>query len=573
MSIEKVNDFLGSVLSSVFVEIDEDAQLIIAMPTVKPTAAVVRMEVNNKLRDMPMYLPTEEMLKAENNDKIKFFPFAESIFQGNSEILNWLIRMLSARIHTSTYGLLKALVCTAMDDSDKTYGNSVIEVLKGVKVKKTIGNDLVKLLRTMSKSKPFGPDAVAAIGLSRKAKGQNTRQGYMRIVNTEADKVFGAKPNQQVRDLLHDLLEVVYGDLNDYVCGSSSKMCPSFFAVLKAFSVVADRINLIANDLGKYKDADIIINDSWFDMLADESKLEVFHSKYIKAKFPGNVGTKAKDSKVSSESKEQPVQHKNRFSKSAPASVEHEVVEIDDTVVQQEPEQSSGFRLGGGGVKKNSFQPSNPASSFQPQNQQQNLDGMNSGFNQTHSNQFEVERPQVARNDQPVHACDINGQPIYWESGEPYKVKTRTGNNKLPMIWAQSGGMFLYHPDGEPMLIDAPNQNSGGGFNNGGFGGGPRPNKDPSQMTFAERCHWENEMQRHQNQQNNGFNSGFNNGGGFNQNSGGFSNGGGFGFNNNNQNNIQRQGSFGGFGGGFNNSTSSSSSGISCFGNDGSLKF
>lgn len=520
MSNETVVTFLTSVLSSVLIKPDEDAQLYHDIPGAKTKPlANVSVLVNKKPRQFPIFLPTDEQMKGKNRDNYKFFPFAESIFMGNSEMLNFLIRSISTRIHICTYITLSNLIKTKLDKENKSYGNTVVDILKDITIKKALGTSVLKVTRAIEKVKPYGTSAIAAISLDRSPEDKTfNRQAKLRIVNVEKDKIFGVNPDQQTRDLIEDLINAMFGDLSQYVQGSSSKMCPSFFSILKTFIVVSDRLNEINNDLGIYKDDTCVIDDSWFSMLEDEAALETYHTKHIIAKLEGNVGTgsKANAPKETVETSDSGTSRpKRNFSKPSVQERAQEEEVYEEEVAEEEPVSGGlgGGSLGGGTLGGGLAQSDND---IVPQTSTSYVRSANSGLRGT------VVPPKNAKRSVRVHVCDENGVKLYWEGGDPYMLDGADGDVATGMIWAVDRyGQYLHLPNGEPELISCSPRNNRGGYNNRnerqhhnndrrmGFDN-HYDNVDVSNMTYAERKAYENEMTRR-----NSGNDGYRNGSGF----------------------------------------------------------
>lgn len=520
-----VIDFLTSSLLALNVTPDEESQLFITSPNGKKSSLTFKKTVNKKTRTFPIYLPTEEMQKGEHHDKFKYFPFAENMFIGNSEMLNVTIHLMNARLHQSTFMLLKALIQTKLDSEDKSYGGEVISALKGLGIKKTLGNKIMKLLTAIAKSQTTSSDALVKMGIDRKPEGKAVREGYIKLINTERETIFGENPDQQVRDILSDLLTNIFGDLKDYYAPTMSRMCPSYFALLKSFAMAADRINLIAEDLGVYKNKDIFISlDGWADKLTDEIALEEYHSRVITAKFPGNIGI-GKNNKTQEVQGEKQVASRLNLGRdsmaNAPARQQEEVVSEQPVEKTEEYVRPSGFRLGGVRLEDNpdvgvdlAGNPTRPSLGV-PKNMhqapapRQQFD-QHGGFNQSNSNQnlgFNVIAPKNSGFEREVHLRDARGNALFWQNGEPYMARATTDTID-GMVWAVDNmGYPCYRPNGEPELIriNTTQQNTGL-FGNQLSGNQQIPQHNfPSQqelsrMPYEEQAFWRTKINEAYNQ-------------------------------------------------------------------------
>lgn len=512
MAIKGVT-FLTSVLESALIKPDEDDQLFFTPPNGrgKPVPLEVKLLKNKRDRSYPIYLPTEEMHKGEHREKIKYFPLAENVFLGNSEMLNLTIRVLGVRLHLSTNLLIHHLIKTKLDKNDKSYGNKVIEALKGVKIKTTLGTGIIKMLKSAAETDPKGKDALVKIGLNRNPDGKNKREAFAKIISTDKDRLFGKNHSQQQRDILQDLLTGIFGDIDNYTAGSTSMVCPSYFSVLKTFALLADRINEIARDLGENKNDDIIIPDDWFELLEDEKQLEDIHLKEITAKFPGNEGNgKATDEDNSAKmSSSGPV--KRSFGKTK--EVENHAPEVEEVVAKVPAEESverESNEVTTSGMPKLKISlggPSATATINAAQQTQQTVTSQPVYQGQvanTGSNGYSVVTPKRTTQQRQFHAKDALGRLLYWESGEPYQINSNT--DTLQEIWEHDvTGAPLYHSNGEPSLVSRNVQQAGGLHQqtHGGHQQVYQPQHSgmnlPSaaelaNMTYAERKFWERKI-------------------------------------------------------------------------------
>lgn len=445
---KKALPFLESILSSVNIASDEDAQLVFDYPSIEQTTLEVKVKRDKDTVSLPVYLPTREIQKMKLDKKLVFFPFAESIFNGNSEMLNMYLRLVGIRLHMSTAMLLEALVNTAIDKEDKSYGNEIIDILKGVGIKKTVAAKVKKLISAIASDKPYGPNSLVKLCLDRNPKGNSRRQTYPKFIDTEAPRFGKEVPSQQVRDILQQLLEGIFQDEKEYIGDSNSGMCPSFFATLKGFALIATRINEVAEDLGVHKNESIIISDDWFHMLADEKVLEKFHTHEIRAKFEGNVGVGKYGTK---EEAPRPTtkKTKRKLGFSSAKRVEKEeshnehieelqdvVEEIEEIMEANEPGAGLTFDTGKYASKPRARQPRQSAANTLS----------------TQHNGLKVVKPKNKRSKTvDVHAVDMTGEFITWESGEPYIVQGE--GPMIPFVWQRdASGNPLFLQDGEPAL-------------------------------------------------------------------------------------------------------------------------
>lgn len=547
-STDKVLDFLLGTLKSMYITADEDYQLLADYPDNKQTPVIASMSTDKGVKKLPIYLPADDIVKQQNKGKrLIYFPFAESIFNGNSEMLNLTIRAINSRLHGSTLALVEALLKSAVDTDNADYGNEVIKVLKGLNIKKTLGKQVIRLVKSARSVKPYGPSSLLAIKMTRDVpEGVSyIRQADIRLVDTEKETLFGDNPTQQVRDILSDLLSKIFNDKDTggYVAKSSSRMCPSYFTLLKSFALVADRINEVAKDLGTYKDDTIFINDSWFSMLEKEAELEKFHSRYIINKFEGNIGLAKKGSaneveqnqgntpmarpkrNFTSEPSQQPEQQQqfedNHNYEPEPQEeaanggvmsfftpgANAKVAPPSDTDAQPQQTQRSGHGTNystaqpqqqHGGYNARPLEPQRPT----PQQQSQQQYGGGNNSSRPTINVLPPSKPMGLRK---VHLHDTRGVALYWQNGEPYTAEASC--EVIPnTVWRQDYmGNYMFTASGEPDLVETNGQAMPG---QSGFGhpamntpnGNLPSQQDLAAMPYTQRIYWEDKIAQAQSQ-------------------------------------------------------------------------
>jgi len=248
----------------------------------------VIVKVDGKSRTLTV--PYQSVLKDGNWDKIvAFHPACESIFAGQSEVINMLAYLLGVKIKDNIQIAMASIISLALNTEAKgRLRNKQLELLAtfdGINhIVEKIGIDITK-----RNTGVIGKYPLVSFRLER--GGEINGDIYSRTcsliphVLNNGNTLCGVTPSSAKGvAVIRTIYEYIIPDTLTY--GSNSKDTPYLFALLECFYHTAVHLNNIKSILGKYTVMHSI-PVAWHDELKELPKLG---KKYIPQPLPGNTG-------------------------------------------------------------------------------------------------------------------------------------------------------------------------------------------------------------------------------------------------------------------------------------------
>lgn len=298
---EELLGFYTQVLSSLNIEVEDDAKLVLAMPgVVDAKGAPVRLDA--VVGGRAWVLPTREVLKASPwETQMAFHPLSENFVNADSATFNKLKSLVNVRLNMVLGQILvKMMEVAANPAQHKTLGAKASKFLKAVpEVKASTIKHLEAIIARSDLEN--ATRRLVNVFVKRRAKlgaGVHLRGAMVNFpVRSElsgTDKVFGETLSKKDREAIAGLFDYLLPDnedLDTYSVGADSHVAPSFVALMKAFAVLAGRFNEVIHDHRKiFVGCDDLVTDvSWAEALED-----LKHWASAIPPLPGNVGDAVK---------------------------------------------------------------------------------------------------------------------------------------------------------------------------------------------------------------------------------------------------------------------------------------
>jgi len=234
------------------------------------------------LAERELVLPTPAFLKNPQWDsQVAFHPLSESISRGESEVIQFCVRMICSKVMGTYLGLYEALLMTAVKDSQATpptpgqgkylagLGNTTPALLE--KFSKILGK--TRILRGEGEDR-------RAISLFLKRGGAINGERFARVCvvgfplyeaickaeEVKPHQVFGVQLTAKELGVLKTVHEVLLPGSDDgvYSAGTNSTTAPYFVALTSAYTNLAEQLNKAVKTFQRSFKSLKPIDTSWF---------------------------------------------------------------------------------------------------------------------------------------------------------------------------------------------------------------------------------------------------------------------------------------------------------------------
>lgn len=288
-------NFYKSVLESVDCKIDEDDIVNVLSPDGKMLSPQV---INIEGKSLILKLPTTNVLRnGDWNEIAGFHPAAESIFSGQSEIINMLNTRINLKLYKSTLEMAVTIGAMAANKNiRKKLTLKQMELIGSIPEMTVAGMKYLQQVITKGTGiigdRPLlnlhlnRGDTIDGIKFSRTCT-------LLTPILDEPDPFYKITSSGKSQLAVRALYEKVFPKVRSY--GSNSKDIPYLESLLLCYYNAANHLNGLRKLLGKYKGETKDIQLDWFSNL---DKVKSLSKKYIPQSLPGNTGVGSSDTEV-----------------------------------------------------------------------------------------------------------------------------------------------------------------------------------------------------------------------------------------------------------------------------------
>lgn len=264
------------------------------------TPLMVTVARNSDMVTLPVVLPTKEVLKLEEDGTlIKYHPMGESVFRGQSEVLNKTVMLAGARVCMVTQCLVQTLVNLSVDTdlhSELSPGAmKLIEqmpLLKSANSKSNLSKYWSSLVKRTTGIK--GEFPICRFHLER--TGELDSNTYSRIcrlrpvvLEQPEGRIFGlVGPTAGTRESVLAAYTLVLGESGQFAAGSNSKSAPYLFALLRCYGAVLTHLNKLVKTLSKHLDKKLLTSN--VEWIKDIDNMDGYFKSELDIQFEGNIG-------------------------------------------------------------------------------------------------------------------------------------------------------------------------------------------------------------------------------------------------------------------------------------------
>jgi len=220
-----------------------------------------------------------------------FHPAAESVFRGQSEVLNLLVRLVSARTYMATLNVVDSIISLAADTaSHEKVPQAAMEAILS-KMPTTSTNTVEAWRRVSSKTLTgfVGKHPMIKYHLERvegDSKIQRRRCTFS-VPFTESPTLYNARlPSKIAHSVIRTAFDLALGEV-PIVESYNSRTAPYFTSLCKTFYEVMTRLQEKANLITRYLVKDFYFSGHW---VKDMPNLDDWYHNDLYIQPEGNVG-------------------------------------------------------------------------------------------------------------------------------------------------------------------------------------------------------------------------------------------------------------------------------------------
>ena len=295
--MNKLTKTYASVLTGLGCEIGSDG-IVYLRPS--PQDELEEIKVNIGGANKTLILPYKTILRSGlGDDFVAFHPACESMFSGQSEVLNTLTNLANLKLYKATQVAVITILQLAAD-REKHSKLRLAQRQLITEMPDVTQTALKYLVQIMNKSTGVsGKKPVLAMKLYRGNKIDGKKYGrscrLLTPILDETDPIYDIKSSSKSQEAVRAAYEIVFPEVREV--GSNSDGTPYLNSLLGMYYVAATHLNSLKEMLDKYSGEMELIDLSWYD---DSKHIKKLGTQFIPQTLAGNTG-------VGSSDKEEPV--------------------------------------------------------------------------------------------------------------------------------------------------------------------------------------------------------------------------------------------------------------------------
>jgi hypothetical protein len=248
-------------------------------------------------KEKRLVLPTKKKLKEGGwTEYVGFHPLCESVFSGQSEVLNLLVKLASIKLHDYIQKLAATIISLGLDT--ESHGKLTLKQKELLSEFGTIDTSVSKLAIAIAKKNTGVTGKYPLLTLRLERGGVIDDEVYSRTctlipyILKSKEGFCGVKEGsinskEVITQIYNRLLPKIYS------VGSNANTAPYFIALLKCFYQVISHLNNVKSILGKHSPA-VEVNLEWFSSVTELAK---YYKQYLPQVLTGNTGVSLNEKK------------------------------------------------------------------------------------------------------------------------------------------------------------------------------------------------------------------------------------------------------------------------------------
>lgn len=288
--MKPILEFYRSVLEDLGCVVNDAGQVLYPAEEGKLVPLEITVRRNRKSTKMPLWLPMQELLDNDDGKKVYFHPACESVFRGQSEVLNAVLQLANVRLYKTSVQVIESLLTLAADSKKANDASQALleyALMQLPEVSSTTLDRWRKMIVGDATTGASGKRPVCKLQLSRlDPKGKREVRGCNFSVPLVENDYYGYKLSKIANLAITKAMEITYGDVPVEV-ESRAAVAPYFTALMECFHRVMKHIMKLAKLLKPYMATPVEYDGSW---AADLDELGDWYNNDLYVQLEGNIG-------------------------------------------------------------------------------------------------------------------------------------------------------------------------------------------------------------------------------------------------------------------------------------------
>jgi hypothetical protein len=290
--MNKLTGLYVQILQSLDCRVEEDGKVYI-----RPSrdSDYVPAKINVDGQEKFLVVPFKHVQRSPNWDElVAFHPACEVAFNGQSEVLNWIVSMMNLKLYRSVQVAVINLLTLA---SDKAKHDKLrVTIRKLLSQLPEVTPTTIKYLAAVIKKSTgtVGERPLLSLKLYRGRSIEGVKYNktcrLLTPIMEEGPHIYGVKASGKSTEAILAAYNIVFPDVREV--GTNSNEAGYLEALVCMYKLAAGHINELRETLGKHAGEMEIIDLSWLDEFAH---LQKYRKLYLNQSYPGNTGYPLQD--------------------------------------------------------------------------------------------------------------------------------------------------------------------------------------------------------------------------------------------------------------------------------------
>lgn len=239
-----------------------------------------------------LVLPTDEKRNKWDNDKwIAFHPACETIFKGQSEVINFLSNLAAVKLFKATQIAVIHILSLA-EDKSKHNSLSRLKLKHLISELPDVSQNTLDYISSITKRTTgvYGVRPIMGLkfSIAPVIDGNKFNKSCKLItpILQEKDPIYDIKASNNSQRAVKRAYELVFPEVKEV--GSNSDTTPYLDSLLGMFYTAANHLNELKEIMGKHGSNMVMIDVIWYE---DSKNARKYMHQYLNTTFPGNTGT------------------------------------------------------------------------------------------------------------------------------------------------------------------------------------------------------------------------------------------------------------------------------------------
>lgn len=285
--MNKLTELYTRMLQSLDCKVEEDGRILIR-PDENSEYVPARLNIEGKEKQLVM--PFKHVQRGANWDEcVAFHPACEVAFNGQSEVLNWIVSLMNLKLYKAVQISVITFLSLA---ADKAKHDKVrVTVRKMFSELPEVTPTTIKYLSAIIRKSTgvIGERPLLSLKLYRGRAIDGVKYNKTcRLITPileEKENIYGIKASGKNTEAILAAYRIIFPTTLEV--GTNSNEAGYLEALVAMYNTAVVHLNDLQALLGKYSRAMAIIDNSWMDEFANMQK---YRKQFLNQSYPGNTG-------------------------------------------------------------------------------------------------------------------------------------------------------------------------------------------------------------------------------------------------------------------------------------------